>query len=208
MERTHPTSGNRHDVIVRLRQQVADGAYQPPVDELVNRLVSVVMARPCRRRNPEVTPRKMPGAHGLVAVSGADPGVTHGRRDPGQEREGLRSRCGRRRTEHLAKLDRFANGFARAEVDFSEERNPRIADSQKCEVLVHVKGHLLKAHASAPEPFAALYAVCDKVEHQVKRLKDKRVARAHPKRVRTQRVEMPALDDDEEDQEEPRRPGS
>jgi len=105
-------------------------------------------------------------------------------------------------TEHLAKLDRFANGFARAEVDFSEERNPRIADNQRCEVLVHVKGHLLKAHASAPEPFAALYAVCDKVEHQVKRLKDKRVDRTHPRRIRTQRVEM-ALLDDEEDLEEP-----
>ena len=104
--------------------------------------------------------------------------------------------------EHLAKLDRYANGFARAEVDFSEERNPRISDSQRCEVLVHVKGHLLKAHASAPEPFAALYAVCDKVEHQVKRLKDKRVARTHPKRVRTQRIEVPAFDDDDEDAEE------
>ena len=107
-------------------------------------------------------------------------------------------------TEHLTKLDRFANGFARAEVDFSEERNPRIAENQKCEVLVHVKGHLLKAHASASEPFAALYAVCDKVEHQVKRLKDKRVARTHPRRVRSQRIEMPPLDDEEEDQQEPR----
>jgi ribosome hibernation promoting factor len=105
-------------------------------------------------------------------------------------------------TEHLAKLDRYANGFARAEVDFSEERNPRIADNQKCEVLVHVKGHLLKAHASASEPFAALYAVCDKVEHQVKRLKDKRVARHHPRRFRSQRVEMPLLEDEEEDQQE------
>ena len=106
-------------------------------------------------------------------------------------------------TEHLTKLDRYANGFARAEVDFSEERNPRIAENQKCEVLVHVKGHLLKAHASASEPFAALYAVCDKVEHQVKRLKDKRVAKSHPKRVRTQRIELSPLDYDEEDQEEP-----
>jgi putative sigma-54 modulation protein len=101
--------------------------------------------------------------------------------------------------EHLAKLDRYANGFARAEVDFSEERNPRIADNQKCEVLVHVKGHLLKAHASASEPFAALYAVCDKVEHQVKRLKDKRVARHHPRRIRSQRVELPPLEDEEEE---------
>jgi putative sigma-54 modulation protein len=100
--------------------------------------------------------------------------------------------------EHLAKLDRYANGFARAEVDFSEERNPRIAENQKCEVLVHVKGHLLKAHASASEPFAALSAVCDKVEHQVKRLKDKRVARHHPRRVRSERVELPPLEDEEE----------
>ena len=45
MERIQASSANRHDVIVRLRQQVADGAYESPVDELVNRLVSVVMAR-------------------------------------------------------------------------------------------------------------------------------------------------------------------
>jgi putative sigma-54 modulation protein len=108
-------------------------------------------------------------------------------------------------TEHLAKLDRFANGFARAEVDFSEERNPRISDNQRCEVLVHVKGHLLKAHASAPEPFAALYAVCDKVEHQVKRLKDKRVDRTHPRRVRTQRVEFPLDEDEEQEDGQPAR---
>lgn len=84
----------------------------------------------------------------------------------------------------LAKLDRFANGFCRAEVDFSELRNPRVADNQICEVLVHVKGHLLKAHASAAEPFAALAVVIDKVEHQVKRLKDKRVDRSHLRRGR------------------------
>jgi hypothetical protein len=52
MERTNPMSASRHDVIVRLRQQVADGAYQPPVDELVNRLVSVVMARRAAEEAP------------------------------------------------------------------------------------------------------------------------------------------------------------
>ena len=47
MDRIHPANANasREAVIVRLRQQVADGAYEPPVDELVNRLVSVVMAQ-------------------------------------------------------------------------------------------------------------------------------------------------------------------
>jgi hypothetical protein len=45
MERMHAATADRHDVILRLRQQVADGAYEPPVDELVNRLVRVVLAR-------------------------------------------------------------------------------------------------------------------------------------------------------------------
>ena len=45
MDRIHAANANREDVIVRLRQQVAEGAYEPPVDELVNRLVSVVMAQ-------------------------------------------------------------------------------------------------------------------------------------------------------------------
>ena len=47
MDRIHPANANasREAVIVRLRQQVAEGAYEPPVDELVNRLVSVVMAQ-------------------------------------------------------------------------------------------------------------------------------------------------------------------
>jgi hypothetical protein len=53
MERIIPMNANRQDVIVRLRQQVADGAYEAPVDELVNRLVTVVMAR----RAAEGTPK-------------------------------------------------------------------------------------------------------------------------------------------------------
>jgi hypothetical protein len=52
----HPADADRRDVIVRLRQQVADGAYQPPVDELVNRLVSVMMARRAAGDTP-TTPR-------------------------------------------------------------------------------------------------------------------------------------------------------
>lgn len=104
--------------------------------------------------------------------------------------------------ERLGKLDRFANGFGRAEVDFSELRNPRIADNQVCEVLIHLKGHWLKAHAAAPEPFAALSLVIDKVEHQVKRLKEKRVARTHPRRSRVG-SSGEAMPEEEEEEEEP-----
>lgn len=87
--------------------------------------------------------------------------------------------------ERLGRLDRFASGIGRAEVDFSEARNPRVAESQRCEVLVHLKGQLVKSHAAAVEPFAALSLVVEKIEHQMKKLKDKRVSRSHPRRRAT-----------------------
>jgi putative sigma-54 modulation protein len=101
--------------------------------------------------------------------------------------------------KQMSKLDRFANGFARAEVDFSEERNPRIADNQVCEVLVHLKGHLLKAHAAASEPFAAVSMAVDKIEHQVKRLKEKRVTRTHRGPARIASAEDAAPDEEEKE---------
>ena len=86
--------------------------------------------------------------------------------------------------EKLAKLARFAQDVGRVEVDFSEIRNPRVADRQVCEVTVHLKRHFVKAHAAATEPVAALDLTIDKVEHQVARLKEKRIGRSHPRRRR------------------------
>jgi ribosomal subunit interface protein len=86
--------------------------------------------------------------------------------------------------EKLGKLPRFARDIDRVEVEYSEIRNPRVADNQLCEVTVHLKRHVLKAHAAASEQLAALDAVIDKAEHQVSRLKEKRIGRSHPRRSR------------------------
>jgi hypothetical protein len=40
----------RRDVVRRLRQQVAAGSYDPPVEELVDRLVHLVLHRQATRR--------------------------------------------------------------------------------------------------------------------------------------------------------------
>ncbi|MBM3674088.1 MAG: ribosome-associated translation inhibitor RaiA [Actinobacteria bacterium] len=77
--------------------------------------------------------------------------------------------------QKVAKLERLAHDIRRIEVEFSEVRNPRVADSQVCNVTIHLKRRALKAHAAAPEPAAALDLVVDKAEHQLHRLKDKRV---------------------------------
>ena len=84
--------------------------------------------------------------------------------------------------EKLSKISRFTHDAGRVEVDFSELRNPRVGENQLCEVTVHLKRHFVKAHAAAREPEAALDLVVDKVEHQVARIKDKRVSRLHPRR--------------------------
>jgi putative sigma-54 modulation protein len=86
--------------------------------------------------------------------------------------------------EKLSKLDRFARGHGRIEVDFFEQRNPRIHDHHEVEVIVHLKGHLVKGHAASTDHYAALDLVIDKVEHQVRKLKERRVSRSHPRKGR------------------------
>jgi putative sigma-54 modulation protein len=81
--------------------------------------------------------------------------------------------------EKLNKISRFTHDAGRVEVDFSELRNRRVAENQVCDVIVHLKRHFVKAHASASEAAAALDLVIDKVEHQVAKIKEKRVTRSH-----------------------------
>jgi putative sigma-54 modulation protein len=94
----------------------------------------------------------------------------------------VRSRLKAVAQEKVARIAKFTHDAGRVEVDFSESKNPRVANAQLCEITVHLKRHFVKAHATAPEPEAALDLALDKVEHQVSRIKDKRVSRSHPRR--------------------------
>lgn len=84
--------------------------------------------------------------------------------------------------EKVARLGRFLDGMERAEVRFSEERNPRIPEREACEVTMHGHGHIVRARAVAADPFAAVDRVVDKLEHRMQKLKGKLVARSHPRR--------------------------
>lgn len=99
--------------------------------------------------------------------------------------------------EKLAKFERLNLKITRVEVDYSEIRNPRVHDKDLCEVTVHLKGHFVKAHAASTDQVAALDLVIDKVEHQLTRLKEKKVDRSHPRRRRS--APPPALDDWDEE---------
>lgn len=84
--------------------------------------------------------------------------------------------------EKVTRLGRFLEGMERAEVRFSEERNPRISDREVCEVTMVGHGHIVRAKAAAADSSAALDRVVDKLEHRLGKLKGRLVSRSHPRR--------------------------
>jgi putative sigma-54 modulation protein len=80
-------------------------------------------------------------------------------------------------THKMEKVQRFLEKIITIEIEFSEEHNPRIADKHTVEVILTTKAHVLRAHASGPDPASAIDMVGDKLEAQVKRLKSKFVRR-------------------------------
>jgi ribosomal subunit interface protein len=84
----------------------------------------------------------------------------------------------------LAKIDRFTHDVVRVDVEFSEQRNPRIADPEVCTVTVQLKRRVVTAHAAGPRREVALDLVVHKLEQQMARIKERRIGRSQPRRSR------------------------
>jgi putative sigma-54 modulation protein len=84
--------------------------------------------------------------------------------------------------EKVTRLSRFLDGMERADVQFSEEKNPRITAREICEVTMHGHGHIVRAKAAATDTLAAVDRVVDKLEHRMEKLKGKLIGRSHPRR--------------------------
>jgi len=79
----------------------------------------------------------------------------------------------------IGKLTRFVEGMDIARVHFAEERNPRIADREICEVLIEGHGHQVQCKVAAADSFGALDLAIEKLEPQLVKLKSKVVERGH-----------------------------
>lgn len=104
--------------------------------------------------------------------------------------------------EKVTRLGRFLDGMERAEVRFFEERNPRIAEREVCEVTLHGHGHIVRARAAATDVFAAVDRVVDKLEHRMEKLKGKLVGRSHPRRHGSVNSHRRGVDSDGSDEEQ------
>ncbi len=88
----------------------------------------------------------------------------------------------RQLVEHkIAKLGRIVEGMERAEVHFTEERNPRIAERELCEVTMAGHGQQIVAKGAAIDPVAAVDVAIEKLEHQLLSLKSRLLARKNGK---------------------------
>jgi ribosomal subunit interface protein len=83
----------------------------------------------------------------------------------------------------LEKVTRLAGqcGIERVEVCFSEERNPRIAEREVCQITLFAQGRIVRAHAAATEVAVAVDRVVGKLEQQADRFRGRRLrGRRHP----------------------------
>jgi ribosomal subunit interface protein len=100
--------------------------------------------------------------------------IAHGRRIVSDEVRALT-------VEKVGRLGHLCPGLDRAEVHFSEEHNPRIANSECCEVVMTGHGRSIRARATGPVPLVAVDLVVDKLEHQLEKIKGRLVGRSLPR---------------------------
>jgi putative sigma-54 modulation protein len=75
--------------------------------------------------------------------------------------------------EKIGRLGRYVDGLEHAEVHFSEQKNPRIADREVCEVTITGGGHQVRCKVQAPDGFIAVDRAYAKLERQLNKLKTK-----------------------------------
>jgi putative sigma-54 modulation protein len=77
--------------------------------------------------------------------------------------------------KRLQKISRQVSELALAEVELTEERNPRnAAQSQVAEITLHLKGVTLRAHEATDNMVRSINEATDDLARQVKRHRDKR----------------------------------
>jgi putative sigma-54 modulation protein len=99
-------------------------------------------------------------------------------------REMVRKRFGR--------LGRQVSPVATLEVVLSEERNPRVADSQVAEATLHLKGVTLHARETSPEMGHSVHELAGDMHRQVKKHRELRRKRSRTRKLVDQMRGRPA----------------
>jgi len=85
--------------------------------------------------------------------------------------------------KRFKRIGRQVSELATLEVELSQERNPRVADSQIAEATLYLKGKTIRAHESSPEMLHSVHRIAEDVRRQVKRNRELRRGRERTRRV-------------------------
>lgn len=94
--------------------------------------------------------------------------------------------------KRFQRLGRQVSPVATLEVVLSEERNPRIRDSQVAEATVYLKGVKLHARETSPEMTHTVHELADNMRRQVKRHRELRRKRSRTRKLVDQMRGRPA----------------
>lgn len=114
----------------------------------------------------------------------------------------------------IGKLERYLNDPAEAQVELSEENTRNAQQRQVVQVTIFKNGTIVRGEERAADMSAAVDAVVEKLERQIKRYKEKNVAKkrraqafemesepapatAEPRIVRVKRFPLPPMNEDE-----------
>ena len=79
--------------------------------------------------------------------------------------------------EKLIRVARLFDGTDRIDVAFCEERNPRIAEKDICDVALYGRHGVVRAHGSAADLLAAVDVVVEKLEHRIEKVRGRQLSR-------------------------------
>ena len=89
--------------------------------------------------------------------------------------------------EHVEKrfkrIGRQVSEYAVLEIELSEEKNPRIADSEVVEATLHLKRTTLRAREASPDMLHSIHEVAEDLRRQVKRHREKRRKRSQTRQL-------------------------
>lgn len=81
--------------------------------------------------------------------------------------------------ERVTHACRFFDHITKVDVELTEEQNPRRApEKYRLEITANAAGHLLRIESGAPTPDSALDDAVHRFEQQLRRLKERLVARS------------------------------
>nr|WP_086691553.1 ribosome-associated translation inhibitor RaiA [Streptomyces recifensis] len=84
----------------------------------------------------------------------------------------------------LEKIQRLDGKVISLDVEVSKEPNPRQADRcDRVEITLHSRGPVIRAEASASDPYAALDMAAEKLDARLRKQHDKRVVRRGARRT-------------------------